>query len=184
MSEQYPLTEALGMQVHSPKDVAVVVTDYVLAADLERELAELRERSERTSYLLGAAVADRKAAEQQLQAERERADTATKAMTAAHESLKWSNEYDAKILRERDAARAEVNHVAMTGAAVAKERDRLKAQCERLAGALEFAHTILTLTHPELADVEMNTLTTRQYMLWDRSAHSQALAEYKRERGE
>lgn len=39
----------------------------------------------------------------------------------------------------------------------------------------DFASEILTLTHPELSNVEMNTLTTRQYALWSRSAKSDAV---------
>jgi len=35
-----------------------------------------------------------------------------------------------------------------------------------MAEALEQANQIILLTHSELSDVEMNTLTTRQYMLW------------------
>lgn len=40
---KYPLTESLGVPVHSPTSVAVVVADYVLAADLERALAAAKD---------------------------------------------------------------------------------------------------------------------------------------------
>jgi len=56
--------------------------------------------------------------------------------------------------------------------------ERLICAVEALEGMIkqcDFASEILTLTHPELSNVEMNTLTTRQYMLWSRSAKSDAV---------
>lgn len=44
-------------------------------------------------------------------------------------------------------------------------RDDLKYLLDRV----DLAERILTLTHPALENVEMNTLTTRQYMLWTRN---------------
>jgi hypothetical protein len=49
-----------------------------------------------------------------------------------------------------------------------------KWQAEQMKELVEIANSILTLTHPELSNVEMNTLTTRQYMLWQ-----QALKRYR-----
>jgi len=46
--------------------------------------------------------------------------------------------------------------------ALIEERDRLKA-------LVELADQVLLLTHPELSNVEMNTLTTRQYMIWQKA---------------
>jgi septal ring factor EnvC (AmiA/AmiB activator) len=62
-----------------------------------------------------------------------------------------------------------------------QERDQLREAAEKLAEALEFAQTILLLVHPELSNVEMNTLTTRQYMIWSRSDYCEALADYRKQ---
>lgn len=41
-----------------------------------------------------------------------------------------------------------------------------KLECEELRGLTDLAERILTLNHPEFATSEMDTLATRQYILW------------------
>jgi len=57
---------------------------------------------------------------------------------------------------------------------IAATREAERSQV--LVKAVKAAHEILTLAHPELSNVEMNTLTTRQYMLW--KEHADVLASY------
>jgi hypothetical protein len=54
------------------------------------------------------------------------------------------------------------NHASQIAQAYLKERERNA----ELLGLVNLAELILTLTHPELEKVEMNTLTTRQYIGW------------------
>lgn len=46
------------------------------------------------------------------------------------------------------------------------DADKLCDMVIEMAEALEQANQIILLTHPQLSDGEMNTLTTRQYILW------------------
>jgi hypothetical protein len=50
-----------------------------------------------------------------------------------------------------------------------KENNEYQDYIARLEAAVKLANEILTLTHNDLSNVEMNTLTTRQYMLWSRN---------------
>lgn len=50
--------------------------------------------------------------------------------------------------------------------------ERSNQVIEQLAELIEEANQILLLTHPKLSDAEMNTLTTKQYIIW-----KEALAE-------
>lgn len=89
-------------------------------------------------------------------------------------------EYARKLTKDREVFDDNDERIAARAFSdgAAHERARAEGLCAALEGCIkqcDFASEILTLTHPELSNVEMNTLTTRQYMLWSRSAKSDAV---------
>lgn len=42
----------------------------------------------------------------------------------------------------------------------------LQAKLDKAVEALKVAHQVIMITHPELSDIEMNTLTIRQHDVW------------------
>lgn len=99
--------------------------------------------------------------------------------TATVDGIHKAWEENAKLRAELEEAKATTNQAVYEADKAKQDRDKYldAAQLEisRLREVMRLAESILTLTHPELEKCEMDTLTTRQYMLWTRDSNVTAL---------